>query len=203
MNEIPELNTRDRILAVSLDLFADNGFSATPVRKIARKAGVRESSVYNHFESKADILHTVLSTFGFGFVKSILENNYLNMEINDPHAFIRMIVDDIMNRWNEPEDSKFIRILFMELFREPAAREAYTRDLDASRDFLVKLFSKMREMGVIKPMDPWVLANEFLALIVFIHIEYFTLMLDGKDTNKIYQYMRYQHVDFFWEAIKI
>lgn len=200
----PRSNTREQILAVSLDLFSNNGYSATSVRQIAQNVGVRESSIYNHFQNKEDILKTVLNDFGgFGFINVVLKKNYLDMEIDDPKNMLRQIIDDIMNRWPEPEDSKFARVLFLELFREPAAREAYQWGVDSSRDFFIELFEKMGKMGIIRPIDPWVLANEFLALILFIHIEYVVRTIDGSDVTQLYQYMRYKHVDFFWDAIKV
>ena len=197
-----EMGTREKIINVALDLFAQNGFSATSVRQIAQEVGIRESSIYNHFNSKDEILKSVLSSFGFGFVKTILEKQYLKQDIVDPYRFLISIIDDIMNRWTEPHDRKFVQVLFMEMFREKAAREAYNRDLDASRTFFVQLFKKMQEKGQIKPIDPWVLANEFLGLIVFVHIEYLNRIAEDEDVTPIYRELRYKHVEFFWQAIK-
>jgi len=89
------IGTRDRIIYAALTLFSQNGFSATSVRQIAQEVGIRESSIYNHFSSKDEILKEVLSSFGFGFVKTILEKDYLKGEIKDPHALLSSIIDDI------------------------------------------------------------------------------------------------------------
>lgn len=198
-----ELSTREKILAAALDLFAQQGFSATSIRQIAQQVGVRESSIYNHFRSKDEILRTVLSSYGFGFVKTILEKDYLNRTIKDPYQFLNAIVDDIMNRWQEEEDSKFVQVLFMEMFREASARKAYNRDLDASRTFFMQLFGKMQDEGMIKPFDPWLLANEFIGIIVAIHLEYLNRIKEGLDVTSIYHELRYEHVKFFWGAIKL
>lgn len=53
---IAKLSTRDRILAAAMRLFAENGYSATSVRQIAQEVGLRESSLYNHFQNKDEIL---------------------------------------------------------------------------------------------------------------------------------------------------
>jgi Transcriptional regulator len=68
-----ENGTREKIISLALELFAQNGFSATSMRQIAKTVGIRESSIYNHFASKDEILEAVLSAHGFGFVKNILE----------------------------------------------------------------------------------------------------------------------------------
>jgi AcrR family transcriptional regulator len=47
---------RDGLLAASLALFAENGFEATTVDEIARRAGVAVGSFYLHFRSKRQVL---------------------------------------------------------------------------------------------------------------------------------------------------
>ena len=49
-------STRDRILTVALELFAQHGYAGASVRELARRVGIRESSLYNHFSNKAAIL---------------------------------------------------------------------------------------------------------------------------------------------------
>jgi len=197
-----ENGTREKIISLALELFAQNGFSATSMRQIAKTVGIRESSIYNHFASKDEILEAVLSAHGFGFVKNILEKKYLDREIDDPHSLLTEILDDIMNRWTDPEDRDFVKVLLMEMYRTEAARNTYNRDIDTSRTFLVKLFQKMAEQNMIKPMDPWVLANEFFQLLVGVHIEYLARIQGNEDVTPIYKCLRQQHVDFFWNAIK-
>jgi AcrR family transcriptional regulator len=48
--------TRERILAVALELFASRGYSATSVRDITEHLGMTKASLYYHFASKEDIL---------------------------------------------------------------------------------------------------------------------------------------------------
>jgi AcrR family transcriptional regulator len=49
-------STRERILDVALDLFADQGFDGTSMREIAARLGITKPSIYYHFASKEDIL---------------------------------------------------------------------------------------------------------------------------------------------------
>ncbi|HHU06103.1 MAG TPA: TetR/AcrR family transcriptional regulator [Clostridiales bacterium] len=57
------LETTEQILNAAADLFARNGYDGVSVRQIAKNAGIKESSLYNHFKSKADILETLFDEF--------------------------------------------------------------------------------------------------------------------------------------------
>lgn len=195
-------STREKILAVSLRLFAENGYNATSVRQIAQEVGVRESSLYNHFRSKDEILQTVLSNHGFGFVKVILEKDYLNRNIEDPYQLLMSLGNRILDRWEDEEDRMFWQVLLMEMFREPTARQVFLRDLKATRDFCVQLFKKMQDMDLIKPIDPLHLANEYFLAGLATHLEYLILINEGVDATPMNHEWRRKHVDFFWNAIK-
>jgi len=61
INENEEVNTKDRILYVSEELFAENGYHATSIRDITRRAGVHIGSVNYHFSSKEGLFQAVIS----------------------------------------------------------------------------------------------------------------------------------------------
>jgi AcrR family transcriptional regulator len=48
--------TRERILAVALELFNEQGYDKTSLREIAERLGVTKAALYYHFERKQDIL---------------------------------------------------------------------------------------------------------------------------------------------------
>jgi AcrR family transcriptional regulator len=53
--------TRERILAVALELFAERGFAGTSVRDISEALGVSKAALYYHFTSKDEILDAVVT----------------------------------------------------------------------------------------------------------------------------------------------
>jgi AcrR family transcriptional regulator len=57
----PPLNRRAEILDVARDLFARHGYAATSMRDIAEADGIKASSLYSHFRSKAEILLLVVT----------------------------------------------------------------------------------------------------------------------------------------------
>ena len=51
--------SRAKLLSVSARLFAQNGFEATSMRDIAKRAGMLAGSMYYHFPSKNDLIAAV------------------------------------------------------------------------------------------------------------------------------------------------
>ncbi|HEX4033020.1 MAG TPA: helix-turn-helix domain-containing protein [Solirubrobacteraceae bacterium] len=53
---VPPPSTRERILDVALELFAERGYDKTSLRDIAERLAITKAALYYHFESKQDIL---------------------------------------------------------------------------------------------------------------------------------------------------
>jgi AcrR family transcriptional regulator len=53
-------DTRERALAVALELFAHQGYTVTSLREIAERLGVTKAALYFHFRTKEEILHAIL-----------------------------------------------------------------------------------------------------------------------------------------------
>ena len=60
---VTEGGKRDELLAVALELFLENGYEATSVRKISQKAGCEVGLVYYYFKTKEELFELALSVF--------------------------------------------------------------------------------------------------------------------------------------------
>ena len=56
MNERMRRAARDKILAGSLDVFAERGFAAASMQEIADQSGVSKGLLYHYFDSKEELL---------------------------------------------------------------------------------------------------------------------------------------------------
>ncbi|MEW5010645.1 MAG: TetR/AcrR family transcriptional regulator [Cycloclasticus sp.] len=60
LNEInkpmPAISKREQIISTALMLFYQHGFHATGIDKIIKQAGVSKKTLYNHFESKDELI---------------------------------------------------------------------------------------------------------------------------------------------------
>jgi AcrR family transcriptional regulator len=57
------VETRNRILSTSLELFSKRGFDATGINEICEVADVSKGSFYHHFHSKHDLFVSLLETW--------------------------------------------------------------------------------------------------------------------------------------------
>jgi len=57
------MNTKEKIIYESLNLFSTKGFDAISVRDIANAVGIKASSLYNHFKNKQDIFDTIIERY--------------------------------------------------------------------------------------------------------------------------------------------
>jgi AcrR family transcriptional regulator len=52
-------DTREKIRAVALELFAEHGYEKTSLREIAERLGVTKAALYYHFKTKEDIVSSL------------------------------------------------------------------------------------------------------------------------------------------------
>lgn len=64
LRERQKAGRRKSILAAAQDLFKRDGFDATPIDAIAEQAEVAAGTVYNHFQSKGDLLLALVAQDG-------------------------------------------------------------------------------------------------------------------------------------------
>lgn len=65
------MTTKNRIYQVGTELFRDKGFAATSMQDIAKGAGIKPASIYNHFVSKQSILNDLLMKGAEMFVEGM------------------------------------------------------------------------------------------------------------------------------------
>src|SRR5258708_11225081 len=94
MMEVERMRTespsmRENILAAAVQLFAEYGYHAAPLRDIARIAGIQAASIYHHYPNKQSLLVEIMETH-MRHLNSKLE--HILREYDDPlqrlHAMI-------------------------------------------------------------------------------------------------------------------
>ncbi len=80
---------KQTILLAALELFANEGYDATPTSKIAKKAGVSEGLIFRHFGSKQGLLDALMKE-----AEARLEKLYAAvMEEQNPKLALRKAIE--------------------------------------------------------------------------------------------------------------
>jgi AcrR family transcriptional regulator len=169
------MNTKDRILEAAIDLFSERGFGEVSIREITRAVGIKESSLYNHFESKQQILDEI-----FDFLKrqfeamTIPEEAVAEMIANlTPEGFMELSVQSFRMYLGNPLFVKIWRILSIERHKNARARELFnTHFIDEPMAYQAKVFEALMEKGLMRSQNPKLLAREFFSYILYVYFRY-------------------------------
>lgn len=155
--------TTQKILDVAAALFARNGFDGVSVRTIASQAGIKESSLYNHFQSKEAVLETLYDEF----IRCVPASRLSDAEIDQmlvfmgPEEVFRQIAFHVGKSVNGRISNTAI-IINCEKFRNRRAAEIYdTCIVREPVDYYVRLINKMIERRMIKPVDTRLIAEQY------------------------------------------
>lgn len=199
------MNTKDRILEAAIELFAEKGFSDVSVREITRAVGIKESSMYNHFESKQQILDEI-----FDFLKrqfdamTIPEEAAAEMIANlTPEGFMDLSIQSFQMYLGNPLFVKIWRILSIERFTNLRARELFNKHfMDEPMEYQARVFEALMEKGAMKRQNPRLLAREFFSYILYIYFRYIETDRNVNINDLKFHEMIKEHVEFLNIAFK-
>lgn len=202
----PGKTTKEKIFDVSLDLFSQKGFDAVSVREIARKVGIRESSIYNHYKSKEAILDAIIEYFMSELQQSGPPEEEMDKLMETPEVFFEVGARMFIERVNTPSMEKIWRLVSIELYHNQKIRNFFKKELlEGPINFWETTFTNMTEKGFIKPFNPRTLAYEYFSFAIYLFFEYFVLKYD-EDFDSFMDLAlekMNRHAEFLLEVIKI
>ena len=197
------LKTKRQILDAAADLFARNGYDGVSVRVIARKAGIRESSLYNHFESKADILETLFDEF----IEYVPGTRPSDEEIDkmlvmmEPEEIFKNILFHVGESVNGTLANTAM-IINYEKFRNPRATEMYYKYvINEPANYYERLINKMIERKMVKPVDARIIAEQYNYVSIALTKEYIMAQYGLAEVKTVVGYM-ITTLKFFCEIMK-
>ena len=156
-------NRQKEIFAKSARLFRKKGYAATSIRDIAEAVGMKSASLYNHIESKQEILQALLLPIAKIYVKSIdrvnettlpaiekleqIIRDQIRITMENPDA-VSLVPDQWVFLENDPKKAilaygEYVNLrnhyekVFIEIFQQAIDCLLYTspspRDLSTSR----------------------------------------------------------------------
>ena len=205
-----EMTTKERIIDVAIDLFAQKGFDAVSMREIAEASGVRKATLYYYFTTKDQILEGilgyVLERWNLSKVGRWSDNDDAEAQITAMglDGFLAM-ASGISGSWLEdPRMEKIMRIAFIELYHNEQIRNFMLAFFGDGPKFFESSFAIMMKHGLIKPADPKVLTQEYMSFYMMALVDYFLLRYGSTSNSFIQEYSprMEEHTAFFKNAIK-
>ncbi|MDJ0719147.1 MAG: TetR/AcrR family transcriptional regulator [Prochloraceae cyanobacterium] len=96
MKAVIPIDTKEQILNVAEELFAEQGFAGTSLRQVIKKAGVNLSAVHYHFGSKEELFRAVVARTAQPIVKTSLEQLAL-VEAREEPPTLEAILEAFIN----------------------------------------------------------------------------------------------------------
>jgi len=152
---------REKILYVSLHLFAEKGFHATSISQIARKAKISKGLMYNYFESKEKLLEEIIQE-GFN---ALTELEYEAQRGDTAEEQLKNFVDSVLN--NLYSNFSYWQ-LYLTLLVHPSVQRKFERRMTEFRDEFVSYLSNIfKRLGSRKPeLDAFLLGTFFDGLVL-------------------------------------
>lgn len=162
------MNTKQKILLESLQLFSQRGYDAVSVEQIAAAVGIKAPSLYKHYKNKQDIFDAIFEETAkrYEAFTDTISVHVQNSE-QDIIMFEQITDDDLVEKvrslisysLHDEYISQFRKMMTIEQFRSQELSELYSqRYVRQIHNYHKNLFNKMIAAGVLAAEDPGILA---------------------------------------------
>ena len=153
---------RKQILDAALAVFSKRGYGEATIPDIAREAGVGVGTIYNYYESKRDLLVSLIDTY---VMTEPLGELFAQLAKEDERTSVRAIIESGLD-WGS-DDLKGFLFVFTEVLRDPELGEHFAGQFLASLlRSLEKYVAERVSSGGFRRLDHRVAARALGGMIV-------------------------------------
>ena len=175
-------NTRNQILQTALESFSGQGYEATGVAEICRRAGVSKGAFYYHFASKQALFLELLNRWLDGLNDQLSEMQDAGRDVPDALRRMSSAVGHVAR------DARGQVAIFLEFWNQAAHDAEVWRATIAPYRTYRDLFAEIVERGIaegsLRPCDPVVAAQAIVSLGVGLLLQA-TLDTEGADWERV------------------
>lgn len=185
------IETSRRILDTAANLFAHSGYDGVSVREIAEKVGIKESSLYNHFGSKSEILESLFDEF----IKLVPESRPSDSELEkmlmimEPEEIFKNILFHVGSNVHGTLANTAMIINYEKFRNERAAEMYYSYIVEEPADYYERLINRMIEKKMVKLVDARIIAEQYNYISITLTQEYFMAKNGSADIYAVVGYM--------------
>ena len=148
--------SKDKILAVALELFAQNGYQGTSIAQIAKKAKISKGLMYNYFKNKEKLLEAIVLE---GFNK-IMEMDYGLSTSDKPADKLKSLINETLNNLS---NNLHYWQLYTALLVQPLVQKKFERKFYQFREYFISSMAEIfRLLDSSNPeLDSFLLGTHF------------------------------------------
>lgn len=164
------MTTKEKIVETALELFSQRGYGGVSIRDIAREVGIRESSIYNHFQSKRAVFDAIVDLCVQQSERYFREGGLPYDAGDDASVYTGIGMEDLQELiertfrffFDDPWNARFRRLLLLSQYADPRCRDIY-RQLYRDKCVRVQayIFAALMDAGELRREDPPAVAAEF------------------------------------------
>ena len=138
---------QEEIIDISIGIIAEQGIQGLTIKNLSKKIGISEPAIYRHFDSKTDILLSILNNFSEMalFLNEVMDSNTDTAANKIEFMFTRII--DVFK-----ETPSYISVIFSEeIFKnEEVLKNKIVTILTKNEQTVEKILKKGQENGEVR-----------------------------------------------------
>lgn len=191
----------DEVLDAALALFLEQGFAATKVEDVARRAGLSKGSVYLYFPSKDALLEAIVQRALAPLADTALEQ--LAHVEGDPRGALTMVIGGLIQAMRDPQRVAIPKLILREASQFPQIAEMYKRQvLDRAIPAVTALLQRGMDQGYLRALDAELTVRSIVGPIL-VHLllaEVFAIMpKDGLALERFVQ----NHLSILFDGLSV
>lgn len=199
------MNTKELIFTKSIELFAQKSYNGTSIRNICKEVGIKESSFYNHFESKNQLLESIFDFFNKQ-LQSTEINNFDIDQITQKYTLRELLIfalNQNIEIWNNIQTNQIWFIVNTEQYSNISAAKIIIEEDERRVSLACRLFTQLQQKQKMKSSNPKMLAYMYIYAMKSLHYDYSIRKLHAFECEHIVSYM-FQICNLFcdqWEIV--
>ena len=141
---------RDQIIDAAMHVFAQKGFTRATNKDIAREAGITPGLIYYYFESKEDLLKTIIETRSPAQLMTTLPPHVFELP---PEIFMRMLILRALSIIETEQFIQLIRMMLPEVVHNTELEPIIFPMIRRLLEYLGKYFEVQMEKGALRRVD--------------------------------------------------
>ena len=141
---------RDQIVDAAMQVFAQKGFTRATNKDIAREAGITPGLIYYYFESKEDLLKTIIETRSPAQLMTTLSPQVFELP---PQIFLRMLILRGLSIIESEQLIQLVRMILPEVAYNTEVAPIIFSMIQRLLEFLGKYFEAQMGKGALRHVD--------------------------------------------------